>query len=257
LKLFRDYLFHQTTEDGAPILGIYKYLYYVLYISILLYSNIIILTYIYYHKFIIYYYYYVDAGHIIACCNKLDGRDVEKIALSSRRGTDLLIVSYADIATCLETSFNELILQNEKGSPDTYTEMIGNERLLNLLQTPIIRSSSQYSHLQQSNHNRGSMHTGHMLHEQYSVNTHQQGGYGNANLSSTLPTNQSFAHGQSTGMNQNRMDSMSQSTSSSRSRDRDKGTRGREYERGFDRTAAGGRYGSSGGASRTHQLGAQ
>ena len=40
-------------------------------------------------------------------------------------------------------------------------------------------------------------------------------------------------------------------------RDRDKGTRGREYERGFDRTAAGGRYRSSGGASRTHQLGAQ
>jgi PAB-dependent poly(A)-specific ribonuclease subunit 3 len=59
LKLFRDFLFHQTILDGsAPS---------------------------------------VDAGHVIASLNKLDLADAEKILLSSRNNKDLLVVSYADV----------------------------------------------------------------------------------------------------------------------------------------------------------------
>ena len=56
LKLFRDFVFHQTYVDGAPIL---------------------------------------DAGHVVSCLNKLDAGDPESIALSSRDGKDLLVVTYA------------------------------------------------------------------------------------------------------------------------------------------------------------------
>lgn len=59
LKLFRDFLFHQTQLDGTvPSL---------------------------------------DAGHIIASLNKLDMGDPEKILLSSRNNKDLLVVSFADV----------------------------------------------------------------------------------------------------------------------------------------------------------------
>ncbi|CAM9095503.1 unnamed protein product, partial [Ectocarpus fasciculatus] len=59
LKLFRDFLFHQTQLDGTvPSL---------------------------------------DAGHIIASLNKLDMSDPEKILLCSRNNKDLLVVSFADV----------------------------------------------------------------------------------------------------------------------------------------------------------------
>lgn len=58
LKLFRDYLFHQTMEDGAPVM---------------------------------------DAGHVISCLNKLDAGDNQKILLCSRDSKDILVVSFADI----------------------------------------------------------------------------------------------------------------------------------------------------------------
>lgn len=59
LKLFRDFLFHQSQLDGTvPSL---------------------------------------DAGHIIASLNKLDIGDPEKILLSSKNNKDLLVVSFADV----------------------------------------------------------------------------------------------------------------------------------------------------------------
>jgi PAB-dependent poly(A)-specific ribonuclease subunit 3 len=58
LKLFRDYVFHQTISDGSPV---------------------------------------IDAGHILTALNKLDTGDSEQILLSSRDGKDLLVVSFADV----------------------------------------------------------------------------------------------------------------------------------------------------------------
>jgi PAB-dependent poly(A)-specific ribonuclease subunit 3 len=59
LKLFRDFLFHQTQLDGTcPSL---------------------------------------DAGHVISSLNKLDMGDQEKILLSSKNNKDLLVVSFADV----------------------------------------------------------------------------------------------------------------------------------------------------------------
>jgi len=69
LKLFRDYVFHQADGTGRPIM---------------------------------------DLGHVITCMNKLDAAEDEKIVLASRDGKSLLVVSYADVAHCLDTAFNEL-----------------------------------------------------------------------------------------------------------------------------------------------------
>jgi PAB-dependent poly(A)-specific ribonuclease subunit 3 len=61
LKLFRDYLFHQSTLDGAP---------------------------------------QVDMGHVVSSLNKLDTADPEQILLSSRNGKDILVASFYDINRC-------------------------------------------------------------------------------------------------------------------------------------------------------------
>lgn len=50
----------------------------------------------------------MDLGHVITALNKLDAADEEKIVLSSRDGKSLMVVSYADVARCLETAFHEL-----------------------------------------------------------------------------------------------------------------------------------------------------
>jgi len=70
LKLFRDYVFHQCDDNGNPVM---------------------------------------DVGHVIASLNKLDAADEEKIVLTSRDGKNVLVVSYADVAWCLEKSYQELI----------------------------------------------------------------------------------------------------------------------------------------------------
>lgn len=70
LKLFRDYVFHQCDENGNPVM---------------------------------------DVGHVIASLNKLDAADEEKIVLTSRDGENVLVVSFADVAWCLEKSYQELI----------------------------------------------------------------------------------------------------------------------------------------------------
>ncbi len=71
LKLFRDYLFHQLTDDGRP---------------------------------------WVDLGHIISNLNKLDIGSQEKICLISRDEQNILIVSFAELKRCFESSINELML---------------------------------------------------------------------------------------------------------------------------------------------------
>ncbi|XP_015795746.1 PAN2-PAN3 deadenylation complex subunit pan3 [Tetranychus urticae] len=71
LKLFRDYLFHQVSEDGHP---------------------------------------WIDMGHIVSTLNKLDAGSQEKICLVSRDDQNVLIVSFAELKKCCESAFNELLL---------------------------------------------------------------------------------------------------------------------------------------------------
>ncbi|KAH0955941.1 hypothetical protein HN011_007940 [Eciton burchellii] len=70
LKLFRDYVFHQVTTDGRP---------------------------------------WLDLAHVVACLNKLDSGSQDKICLMSRDEQSVLVVSYAELRQCLETSFGELV----------------------------------------------------------------------------------------------------------------------------------------------------
>lgn len=51
----------------------------------------------------------MDLGHVTSALNKLDTADEEKVVLASRDGKSLMVVSYADIARCLESAFNELV----------------------------------------------------------------------------------------------------------------------------------------------------
>ena len=69
LKLFRDYVFHQADVNGQPMM---------------------------------------DLGHVVTALNKLDTADPERIVLTSRDGKSLLVVSFADVARCLEGAYNEL-----------------------------------------------------------------------------------------------------------------------------------------------------
>lgn len=50
----------------------------------------------------------MDLGHVVTALNKLDAADEEKIVLSSRDGKSMFVVSYADVARCLDNAFNEL-----------------------------------------------------------------------------------------------------------------------------------------------------
>jgi len=70
LKLFRDYVFHQVDENGRPMM---------------------------------------DLGHVVSSLNKLDCHDSEKISLSSRDGQAIMVVSFANIAVCLENAYIELM----------------------------------------------------------------------------------------------------------------------------------------------------
>lgn len=69
LKLFRDFVFHQTTEDGKPSM---------------------------------------DWGHIVESLNKLDAGVPEKVTLLSRDEQSLLVASYKDLKRCLEGTYAEL-----------------------------------------------------------------------------------------------------------------------------------------------------
>lgn len=69
LKLFRDYVFHQADGSGHPVM---------------------------------------DQGHVVTALNKLDAGDEEKMVLSSTDGRTLLVVSFADVARCLERAYSDL-----------------------------------------------------------------------------------------------------------------------------------------------------
>ena len=70
LKLFVDYVFHQTDADGRPN---------------------------------------VDLGSVVQCLNKLDVGVSEKVLLMSPDENTMLVVSYADLKACCERSVAELL----------------------------------------------------------------------------------------------------------------------------------------------------
>ncbi|XP_064482254.1 PAN2-PAN3 deadenylation complex subunit Pan3-like isoform X2 [Ornithodoros turicata] len=78
LKLFRDYLFHQVTKEGKP---------------------------------------WIDLAHVVQALNKLDAGVPEKICLMSRDEQNVLVVSYAELKQCLESSFNELLASSSTTAP--------------------------------------------------------------------------------------------------------------------------------------------
>uniref|UniRef100_A0A1I7UHN0 PAN2-PAN3 deadenylation complex subunit PAN3 n=1 Tax=Caenorhabditis tropicalis TaxID=1561998 RepID=A0A1I7UHN0_9PELO len=73
LKLFRDYVFHQVTDQGKA---------------------------------------WLDMAHIVQCLNKLDCGSTEKIEMVSRCGDTQIIIDYATLKRCLEKSFRELVGNN-------------------------------------------------------------------------------------------------------------------------------------------------
>ena len=62
----------------------------------------------------------MDLGHVTTALNKLDTADEEKIVLASRDGKSLMVVSYADIARCLDSAFNELCSGSVRASALRY-----------------------------------------------------------------------------------------------------------------------------------------
>ncbi|XP_063596077.1 PAN2-PAN3 deadenylation complex subunit pan3-like [Penaeus indicus] len=70
LKLFRDYVFHQVTDDGRP---------------------------------------WLDLGHVVTVLNKLDAGSPDKICLMSHDEQNILVTSYAELKRCFERSFAELL----------------------------------------------------------------------------------------------------------------------------------------------------
>lgn len=69
LKLFRDFVFHQVTESGAPM---------------------------------------AEWGHVIEALNKADAGVEEKIILLSRDEASMLVVSYGDVRRCLQAAYEEI-----------------------------------------------------------------------------------------------------------------------------------------------------
>ncbi|CAI5444648.1 unnamed protein product [Caenorhabditis angaria] len=73
LKLFRDYVFHQVTDQGKP---------------------------------------WLDMAHIIQCLNKLDAGTSEKIEMVSRDGNIQVILEYSQLKRCVEKAFRDLQTSN-------------------------------------------------------------------------------------------------------------------------------------------------
>ncbi|XP_065930446.1 PAN2-PAN3 deadenylation complex subunit Pan3 isoform X2 [Magallana gigas] len=80
LKLFRDYLFHQVDQTGAP---------------------------------------WIDMAHIVQCLNKLDSGSPERICLTSRDEQSVLVVSYAELKQNYERAFSELLSSSQSHSTFT------------------------------------------------------------------------------------------------------------------------------------------
>lgn len=69
LKLFREYLYHQLSEDGTP---------------------------------------WLDTGHVVSTLLKFDAGSPEKICLISRDQQHVLVVSFAELKKCFESAFSDL-----------------------------------------------------------------------------------------------------------------------------------------------------
>lgn len=69
LKLFREYLYHQLSEDGTP---------------------------------------WLDTGHVVSTLIKFDAGSPEKICLISRDQQHVLVVSFAELKKCFENAFSDL-----------------------------------------------------------------------------------------------------------------------------------------------------
>lgn len=70
LRLFKDYVFHQTDADGRPV---------------------------------------VDMGHILGCLNKLDAGIDEKVMLVSRDEQNCFVVNYRELKRGVESAWAELM----------------------------------------------------------------------------------------------------------------------------------------------------
>ena len=70
IKLFRDFVFHQHNNDGAPVL---------------------------------------DWGHVFECLNKLEVGVAEKVLLLSRDEMSMLVASYGDIKHCIQAAYSDLM----------------------------------------------------------------------------------------------------------------------------------------------------
>ncbi|VDN97160.1 unnamed protein product [Rodentolepis nana] len=75
LKLFRDYVFHQVDQNGAP---------------------------------------YLDLAHIVQALNKVEAGSTELVCLSSRKAHQVIIVTYADIRDFLDKSFSHLVEESRR-----------------------------------------------------------------------------------------------------------------------------------------------
>eukprot|EP00884_Botryococcus_braunii_P003472 jgi/Botrbrau1/13125/Bobra.0187s0082.1 len=69
LKLFHEFVFHQVSESGAPV---------------------------------------IDWSHMVECLNKLDAGLPEQVVLMSTDESAMLVVSYADLKRCLDVAFRDL-----------------------------------------------------------------------------------------------------------------------------------------------------
>ncbi|VDP71319.1 unnamed protein product [Echinostoma caproni] len=79
LKLFRDFLFHQTDQLGAP---------------------------------------YLDLAHVISALNKVEAGSTERLCLVSRDSQNVIIVTYAEVKHWLDSSFNHLVERHRQSRCD-------------------------------------------------------------------------------------------------------------------------------------------
>ncbi|OON14411.1 hypothetical protein X801_09795 [Opisthorchis viverrini] len=79
LKLFRDFVFHQTDQLGAP---------------------------------------YLDLSHIITTLNKVEASSHERLCLVSRDSQNVILMTYADIKQWLDSSFSHLVERHRQSQTD-------------------------------------------------------------------------------------------------------------------------------------------
>jgi hypothetical protein len=91
IKLFRDYVFHQVNENGAPALDMVHVLTCLNKVTLLHFS-----------------YLHLHSKYLCVKSLQLDVGVDEKIMLMSRDEQSCLIVSYKEIKNCIISAFNDL-----------------------------------------------------------------------------------------------------------------------------------------------------